>query len=145
MDNHRKLPALLEEQLAKIREEARRKLEAELDARRACECAKLAKSRFIPLEEAWFLYGLNPDPEWINHVLKEAARSGDVELRNYPKGGKPVLLTNKMKNKRLQIIGNCISVPDPDGFPDVFSRAIPRARYDEVSSKPTPESCYLPR
>jgi len=74
MDNHRKLPALLEEQLAKIREEARRKLEAELDARRACECAKLAKSRFIPLEEAWFLYGLNPDPEWIKSRSERGRR-----------------------------------------------------------------------
>ena len=120
MDNHRKLPALLEEQLAKIREEARRKLEAELDARRASNAPNSPNRDSYRWKKHGFCTDSTPIPSGSNHVLKEAAGSGDVELRNYPKGGKPVLLTNKMKNKRLQIIGNCISVPDPDGFPDVF-------------------------
>ena len=128
-------PPLSPERLAEIREAAIRQVEAELGEHQQ---PRHKKPQWVTLPEAWRrLHKLNPDPAWIDHVLAEAAASGDVGIRDHAKGGRPIPLTAALEGKRLQIVGNCIAMPDPGGFPDVFF-----TRYSAVEMRWTELRAY---
>jgi hypothetical protein len=124
MNNYQNSALLSEERLAEIRDRAQRQVEAELAGTAARQQARFAKRQWIPLEEAWRrLFKINRDPEWIDSVMEEAAASGDVGFRRHPPGGRPSLLTEKLRGQKLQVVGNhielwndklrCFSVLDP--------------------------------